>query len=254
MDCRLGYVHLCSVQRKFEEFFTAVSLLSQPCPHDHCHHTQVVLAESLPLLHMRESPHLGVLSCSLHYRISQWFCDNQDLWWNQQEMKYAVGPFRSQHVAHVWPYLLSRQIRIGNVSAFSCVRKPQSKATIGVVLSRSSSSNSSIRCCPPTPRPSGFIRFILTLGISASPRVPHLLRFPFRHLHDILLLVRCHHQLVLHLDSEFSMDFTSALLCHLRFPTADSSSQDNDPPYSPCWSLSISLLDFIRNWKCCFSR
>ena len=39
------------------------------------------------------------------------------------------------------------------VSAFSCIREPWSKATIGVVLSLSSS-NSSIRCCPPTPRPS----------------------------------------------------------------------------------------------------
>ena len=38
------------------------------------------------------------------------------------------------------------------------------------------------------------------------PRVPHLLRFPFRHLHEIHQLVRCHHQLVLHLDSEFSSD------------------------------------------------
>ena len=72
----------------------------------------------------------------------------------RNEMEYAVGPFRSQHVAPVWPYLLSRQTRIGNVSAFSCVRKPQWKATIGVVLSLSSTSNSSIRCCPPTPRPS----------------------------------------------------------------------------------------------------
>ena len=71
-----------------------------------------------------------------------------------------------------------------SVSAFSCVRKPYSNATIGVVLSLSSSSNSSIRCCPPTIRPStqaahrllwtaspqlvGFFGFILTLGISAS--------------------------------------------------------------------------------------
>ena len=38
-------------------------------------------------------------------------------------------------------------------------------------------------------------------------RVPHLLRFPFRHLHEIPQLVRRHHQLVLHLDSEFSLDF-----------------------------------------------
>ena len=37
-------------------------------------------------------------------------------------------------------------------------------------------------------------------------RVLHLLRFPFRHLHEIPQLVRCHHQLVLHLDPEFSLD------------------------------------------------
>ena len=72
----------------------------------------------------------------------------------RHEMEYAVGPFRSQHVASVWPYQLSRQIRIGNVSSFSYVRKPWSKAKIGLVLSLSSSSNSSIWCCPPTPRPS----------------------------------------------------------------------------------------------------
>ena len=42
----------------------------------------------------------------------------------RNEMEHAVGPFRSQNVAPVWPYLLSRQIRIGNVSAFSCVKKP----------------------------------------------------------------------------------------------------------------------------------
>ena len=45
------------------------------------------------------------------------------------------------------------------------------------------------------------MELILTLGISASKGVPHLLRFPFRHLHEIHQLVRCHHHLVLHLDS-----------------------------------------------------
>ena len=38
----------------------------------------------------------------------------------RNEMEYAVGPFRSQQVAPVGPYLLSRQIRIGNVSACFC--------------------------------------------------------------------------------------------------------------------------------------
>ena len=56
------------------------------------------------------------------------------------------------------------------------------------------------------------------------PRVPHLLRFPFRHLHEIPQLVRCHHQLVPHLDSEFSLDLRAHLHCHHRFPTANSSS------------------------------
>ena len=36
---------------------------------------------------------------------------------------------------------------------------------------------------------------------------------------------------------------TSALLCHPRFPTADSSSQDKDQYRSHWWSLLISLLD-----------
>ena len=38
------------------------------------------------------------------------------------------------------------------------------------------------------------------------PRVLHLPHFPFRHLHEILELVRFHHQLVQRLDSEFSLD------------------------------------------------
>ena len=32
-----------------------------------------------------------------------------------------------------------------------------------------------------------------------------LLRFLFRHLHEILPLARCHHQWILHLDSELSL-------------------------------------------------
>ena len=47
----------------------------------------------------------------------------------------------------------------------------------------------------------GFCGFILTLGI---PRVSS--SSTFRHLHQIHQLVRCHSQLVLHLDSEFSLD------------------------------------------------
>ena len=46
--------------------------------------------------------------------------------------EYGVGPFRSQHAAPDWPNLLSRQIRIGNVSACSLcyetvVKKRQSE-------------------------------------------------------------------------------------------------------------------------------
>ena len=43
-------------------------------------------------------------------------------------------------------------------------------------------------------------------NFSFRERVPRLLRFPFRHLHEIPQLVRCHHRWVLHLDSEFSLD------------------------------------------------
>ena len=72
----------------------------------------------------------------------------------RNETQYAVGLFRSQHVA--------TRLSIPAVSTNQnwkrvCVflsDKPKSKATIGVVLSLASSSNSSIRCCPPTPRPS----------------------------------------------------------------------------------------------------
>ena len=73
MDCNLRYVHLCFVQLKFEEFYTGVSPLSQPFPHDRWprDNAQMVLAELLPLLHMRESPHLGVLLFSVHCRISK---------------------------------------------------------------------------------------------------------------------------------------------------------------------------------------
>ena len=97
---------------------------------------------------------------------------------------------------------------------------------MGVVRSLSSSFGS-IRCCPPTPRLStkqhtnSCRQHVLNLHVLVSlcsfdssdsfglwdfmlPRVPHLLRFPFRHLHEILTLVRCHHQLVPHLDSELS--------------------------------------------------
>ena len=74
------------------------------------------------------------------------------------------------------------------------------------------------------------------------PKVPHLLRFPFRHLHGIL-------PSPMGATSRFRVfvGLTSALLCHPRCPTADRSSQDNDQHRSHCWSLSISRLGSSRN-------
>ena len=101
----MRYAHMCYVQRKVKESHTVLSLPSQPFPHDRwpCDHPQVVLAESLPLLHMRESPHLGVLSCSVHYRISKMILQKPRslMKTTRSEIEYAVGPFRSQHVAPV---------------------------------------------------------------------------------------------------------------------------------------------------------
>ena len=79
------------------------------------------------------------------------------------------------------------------------------------------------------------------------PRVPHLLRFPFRHLHEIPQLVRCHPPMGATSRFRVFVGLTSALLCHPRFPTAESSSQDSDQHRSHCWSLSNSLLDSGRD-------
>ena len=70
---------------------------------------------------------MRTLLWSVYCRISKWFCRKPRSLMKprRNEMEYAVRPFRSQQVAPVWPYyLLSRQIRVGNVSAFSCVKKP----------------------------------------------------------------------------------------------------------------------------------
>ena len=103
MDCRLRYAHLCFVQRNFEEFYIDVSLLSPPFQHDRwpCDHPQV--AESLPLPHVRESPHLGVLSCSVHYLIFKMILRKRRSLMEptRNEMECAVVPSRSQHVAPV---------------------------------------------------------------------------------------------------------------------------------------------------------
>ena len=45
-----------------------------------------------------------------------------------------------------------------------------------------------------------------SLWESSPPMVLHLGHFPFRHLHEALQLVPCHHQLVQHHDSNFSLD------------------------------------------------
>ena len=73
MDCLLRYVHLCFILRKIEEFYIVVSLLSQPFQHDRWprEHPQVVLVESLPHPQMRELLRLGVLSYSVHSRLSK---------------------------------------------------------------------------------------------------------------------------------------------------------------------------------------
>ena len=85
------------------------------------------------------------------------------------------------------------------------------------------------RSCPPTPRPSRQAAhqlqetacpesscscFSLLVDSSDSfwlwefllPRVLHLPHFTFRPLRETLQLVRCHHQLVQRLDTEFSLD------------------------------------------------
>ena len=150
------------------------------------------------------------------------------------------------------------------------VRKPQSKTTIGVVLSLSSSSNSSIRCCPPTPRPStqaahqllktacpesscscysllvGFFGFILTLEISAS-KGSSSSSFPMSTPARDSSTGSMSSPIGATSRFRVFVGLTSALLCHPRFPTADSSSQDNDQHRSHCWSLSISLLESGRN-------
>ena len=57
-----------------------------------------------------------------------------------------------------------------------------------------------LRHKPPTSSFVGFFGFILTQFFVSKGH------FPFRHLHMIPQLVRCHHQLASHLDSELSLD------------------------------------------------
>ena len=145
----------CLAQGKFLEFCLVVSLLSQPLQHDRwsCDHPQMVLIESLPPLLMCESPHLGVLTYSMHYRIPTWFCEIQDLWWIPQEMKssmlWILFPFTTCRSRLTIP-VVSENLNWKRIFFFfvseSRSRPLQSES--------SSSSNTSFRCCPTTPRPS----------------------------------------------------------------------------------------------------
>ena len=133
----------------------------------------------------------------------------------RNNMEYAVGSFLSQQVAPVLPYLLSRQIRIVSVSAFSCDMKPWSKATMeSFFLAPLPARVHSNRCCPPTPSTfdtkflstRGIIRIHSYSGNLCSQWLPRLHRFPLRHLQRALQLVPCHHRLEPDPCSEFSSD------------------------------------------------
>ena len=68
---------------------------------------------------------------------------------------------------------------------------------------------------------------------SLLPRIL-LLPFLFGHLHEILPLARCHHQWGTTSRFRVVIGFTSALLCHTRFPTVDSSPQNTARHHSHC--------------------
>ena len=69
-----------------------------------------------------------------------------------------------------------------------------------------------------------------------------LLCFLCRHLHEILQLVRCHHQWVQHLDSELSLDLRAHRSAITLFMTVGSPSQDTVRRRSSCGFLQTSLL------------
>ena len=130
-----------------------------------------------------------------------------------------------------------RPDRIGNVFAFSCVRKPQPKATIGDVFSLSSSPNGSIRCSPPTPRPPTqaahqLLFMFLFLSARLLPKVPRLLRFPFSTSARDSPTGSISSPIGTTSRFRVFVGLTSALFCH---------PQDNDQHRSHCWSLLISL-------------
>ena len=138
---------------------------------------------------------------------------------NQKED--GVGPFRSQHAAPDWPNLLSRQIRIGNVSACSLchetvVKKRQSEwfllvpppPTVQSMLSIHSSAfdNSGTPTSVNNMSRIFMFLFLSTRGICRDSFLLWEFNFcfqwfflfvvsTFRHLHGALQLVRCNHQL-----------------------------------------------------------
>ena len=140
------------------------------------------------------------------------------------------------------------------LSAFSRVRKPQSKATIGVALSLSSSSNSSIRCCPPTPRPSTQAAhqllqtacpesscscFSLLVGFFAASKGSSSSSFPISTSARDSLTGTMSSRMGATARPRVFVGLASALLCHPRFPSIDHCSHR--------WSLWISLLGSGRN-------
>ena len=126
----------------------------------------------------------------------------------------------------------SRQIRIGHVSAFSCVKKQWSKEQfISRLFSKSRRPKQHSNSCKQHVLKSHVLVFFCSLeSLDSSwlwefmlPRIPHLLRYPFSHLHEIHQFFRCYKQLMLHLDSELldlrahcSVILVSRLLTVLR--------------------------------------
>ena len=124
-------------------------------------------------------------------------------------------------------------------------------------------SNGSIRCCPPTPRPStqaahqllhtvcpesscscfsrlvGSLGFILALGTSASNGSPSS-SFPFGHLHVTLQLVHCLHLIGATSVFRVSVGLTSAHCCAILVSRLLRSVHN-------IWFLLISLLCSGRN-------
>ena len=152
-DCHLRCARLCFLQMKSGECCMVVSLLAQPSPHDKwpCDHTQVVLCGITPT-HTSESLHLEfifLLGSFLRLRLVQ-RKPRPLMKPTRNELEYAVGPFRSQHVR----LLFGLTCCLDKSEFETCLRfpvseNPQSKATIGVDLFLFPPLPTvSIRCCP----------------------------------------------------------------------------------------------------------